>query len=319
VLLSGIRCRLAGRAVLDDLDLRVEPGEVVGLVGENGAGKSTTLRIALGLLAPDAGRVELLGRPLIEAPREARSQVGYLAEGAPLPPDSTVRQLLLDHAQLRGGRGVEARCWCSEALTRLGLESLAERIVGRLSRGQRQRVGLALALLGAPPLLILDEPTEGLDPVQRTEVLALLRRVGRAGGLLLSTHVVDEAEQICDRRVVLARGRVVAVGQPRRLEDRQTLRLEVRGARGRLEGALRGLPGVRTVCWLTREPHRTAPLALDGGATDGTSVDSERLLIETDGDVREEVARAVVSEGALLGLEVDGGIASLLARHRSGS
>lgn len=199
----------AGRAAVSELSLDVHRGEVLGLLGVNGAGKSTTLAMLAGALAPSRGRIALDGVDLGEDPRRGGRLIGWLPERAPLWPELTVGEHLQASARLHGLRGVALREACASALERLQLTDLRRRLAGVLSQGQRQRLGLACALVHDPALLVLDEPGNGLDPVQAAALRALIRERAAAGcGVILSTHLLPEVTAVCDRVVILHEGRL---------------------------------------------------------------------------------------------------------------
>ena len=193
--------------MLSPLTLRLRAGEVLGLLGVNGAGKSTALMLMAAVLAPDTGRVELNGVDLAEFPNRARDHIGYLPEQAPLWPELTVREQLDAHGRLRGLRGAALSDARDDLLQRLDLAPLAQRLCAQLSLGQRQRVGLACALLHRPGLLVLDEPGNGLDPLQAERVRALLReRAADGAAIVISTHLLAEVETQCTRVAILHEG-----------------------------------------------------------------------------------------------------------------
>lgn len=193
--------------VVNPVTLQLYPGEVLGLLGVNGAGKSTTLMLMAGVLAPSSGRVELDGTDLADVPECARDHIGYLPEHAPLWPELTVHEQLDAHARLRGLRGAHASRSRDALLDRLHLAPMAKRLCAQLSLGQRQRVGLACALLHEPGVLVLDEPGTGLDPVQAENLRALLRERAAAGAaIVLSTHLLPEVEALCSRAAILHNG-----------------------------------------------------------------------------------------------------------------
>lgn len=199
--------RRGGRAAVRDVDLELARGEVLGLLGTNGAGKSTTLAMIAGVLEPDAGSVELDGLDLAEHPDRARHLVGWLPERAPVWAELSVMEHLHAHARLRG-LAVAAQCEaCAHVLAQLELEPLAHRLAGVLSQGQRQRLGLACALLHRPALLVLDEPANALDPVQVAAVRRIIRAQAACGtAVILSTHVLAEVTAVCDRVAILDGG-----------------------------------------------------------------------------------------------------------------
>src|SRR3569623_1410499 len=199
--------RRAGRAAVRDLDLTLDRGQVLGLLGVNGAGKSTTLSMIAGALAPDAGRILLEGEDLAEHPALARRLLGWLPERAPLWQELTVGEHLDAHGRLRGLRGAALKQARVRMIERLELAPLERRLAGVLSQGQRQRLGLAGALLHQPALLVLDEPGNALDPVQVAALRALIREQAAAGtAVILSTHVLAEVTAVCDRVAILHDG-----------------------------------------------------------------------------------------------------------------
>lgn len=205
--LEGASRRRAGRCAVAALDLKLERGEVLGLLGVNGAGKSTTLALIAGALRPDAGRVLLDGRDLAEHPQVTRRLLGWLPERVPLWPELTVDEHLTAHARLRGLRGRALTHACADMLARLALGPLARRLAGVLSQGQRQRLGLACALLHRPALLVLDEPANALGPVQVAALRALVREEAANGAaVILSTHLLAEVTAVCDRVAILHEG-----------------------------------------------------------------------------------------------------------------
>ena len=206
---AGLRCEFDGHAAVDGLDLTVHRGEVLGLLGPNGAGKSTTLRLLTGTLAPTSGSIEICGTDLVERPLEAKRHIGYLPERPPLYPELTVDEYLSHCARLRRLRGGEIQRAVAEAKQRCGLMDCGRRIVGNLSLGYRQRVGIAQAIVHRPDVVILDEPTIGLDPVQMLEVRELLRQLALDGALILSSHILPEVESVCTHVQILHRGRGV--------------------------------------------------------------------------------------------------------------
>ncbi len=209
LVLEHVGRRLAGREVVDDVSLTLGRGEVLGLLGVNGAGKSTTLAMLAGASRPSRGRILLDGGDFAEHPERARRLVGWLPERAPLWPELTVAEHLHTSGRLRGLRGASLRSACSAVLERLHLADLRRRLAGVLSQGQRQRLGLACALVHEPALLVLDEPGNGLDPVQAADLRALVRERAAAGcGVVLSTHLLAEVTAVCDRVAILHDGRL---------------------------------------------------------------------------------------------------------------
>jgi ABC-2 type transport system ATP-binding protein len=230
-----------------DVSFSVGRGEVVGFLGPNGAGKSTTLRILSGFLGATSGKVRINGHDIAEASIEARAQLGYMPEAAPLYPELRVREYLEFRARLkRVARSARPRA-VERAMERASLRDVAETTIGHLSKGFRQRVGLADALVADPPLLILDEPTAGLDPNQVREVRSLIKELAHDHTVLLSTHILSEVQATCQRALVIDRGRLVAQGTLEELSRGRrstTLLVVVRDATGRAAELVRELAGV---------------------------------------------------------------------------
>jgi ABC-2 type transport system ATP-binding protein len=209
VQVEGLRRDYGARCAIRDLDFGVARGEVLGLLGPNGAGKSTTLQVLSGCLAATAGRVTLAGHDIVHAPRRAKSALGYLPEQPPLHRALTVDEYLDFCARLHGLRGARLRAARERAKARCGLVADGRRLIAQLSKGYQQRVGIAQAILHDPPVVILDEPTVGLDPNQIREIRALVHDLGREHAVILSTHILPEVEAVCDRVLILYQGRAV--------------------------------------------------------------------------------------------------------------
>ncbi len=240
----------AGRTAVDHISFRVEPGEIVGFLGPNGAGKSTTMRILSGYMPPSAGRASVNGHDVFRESLQVRQSVGYMPEMAPLYLDMKVKEYLRFRAELKGLRGQEMRRRVGEVMELCAVEEVRRRLIGNLSKGYRQRVALADAIIAKPPLLILDEPTNGLDPVQIRHVRELLRSLRPAHTILLSTHILQEVEQTCDRVVMIHQGKIRATDTPanltRQLHTSSLVTVELQG-KGSPVTLLEGLTGVRKV------------------------------------------------------------------------
>ncbi len=234
---------------VDEVSFAVDAGVVLGFLGPNGAGKSTTMKMITGFLTPPAGRVRICGHDVVDDPIEAKSRIGYLPEGAPAYPDMTPKSFLDFTAEVRGLGGDERGRRVAAAAAKLELESVMAQPIETLSKGFKRRVGLAQAILHDPPVLILDEPTDGLDPNQKHQVRNLIREMSREKAIIISTHILEEVDAVCDRAMIIARGRVVADGTPAELEARSEYHNAV-VIRTPAEGAaavLAALPGVRRV------------------------------------------------------------------------
>ncbi len=195
-----------------DVSFRVDRGEIVGFLGPNGAGKTTTLRVVAGFLGMTAGKVTLAGHDIVGEPTKARAAVGYMPETVPLYPEMRVREYLSFRSELKGVPRDKRASYLELAMAQARVESVADKLIGHLSKGFRQRVGLADALVARPPILVLDEPTAGLDPNQIREVRSLVCELGREHAVLLSTHILPEVEATCDRALVISKGKLVAEG-----------------------------------------------------------------------------------------------------------
>jgi ABC-2 type transport system ATP-binding protein len=241
-----------GVTAVDGLSFRVEKGEVVGFLGPNGAGKSTTMRILTGFLAPTSGSASVAGFDVLRQSLEVRRRVGYLPENNPLYTEMRVEEYLRFRARVKGVVAADREKAVGGAIDRVGLADRRRSIIQHLSKGLRQRVGLADAILHNPEIVILDEPTIGLDPTQVREVRELVRELGRERTVLLSSHILSEVEKVCRRVLIMGRGKLVEQGTPdeiaQRLRKSARVRLEVRGADGAaVKEAVERVPGVRRV------------------------------------------------------------------------
>ena len=243
--------RYPGRTAVDDISFSIGRGEVVGFLGPNGAGKSTTLRILACYLPATSGTVRVAGRDVFREPDEVRRRIGYMPENNPLHLDMRVREYLKFRARLKGLGWRRSRERVDTVLEQCGLGGVSGRIVGQLSKGYRQRVGLADALVHEPDLIILDEPTIGLDPHQIRSVRALVKELGKRHTVVLSTHILSEVEMTCSRVLILHRGRILASDRTEDLEGTLSLGgqvvAEVEAPVQALRDAFRDLPGVETV------------------------------------------------------------------------
>src|SRR5690349_19882165 len=273
---------------VDGISFSVGEGEIVGMLGPNGAGKTTTIRMITGFLPPTSGRVTVAGKDLVDAPREARRELGYLPENVALYTEMRVHEYLAYRARLEGLSRAEAREAIGSALDRCLLADVKNQIIGTLSKGYRQRVGLATAILHKPRVLVLDEPTVGLDPKQIIAIRELIRELGGQRTLLLSTHILPEVELLCNRVLIIDRGKIIAQGTPKDLRERwvgnPTVRVTLKDAPEGAAEALGAIPGVA---------------AVRPGAEPGAwVVESERTAQTL--DIREEVFRCAVERSWVL-------------------
>lgn len=206
---SGLVRYYAEQCAVDNVTVTLSKGEVLGLLGPNGAGKSTTMQMLTGNLAPSAGEIRINGVDLLEQPRQAKQHIGYLPEQPPVYRELTVAEYLHYCAQLRGIPRAQRQVTVERAAERCGLQDVRQRLIGNLSKGYRQRVGIAQAILHNPAVVILDEPTVGLDPLQIRDIRGLIRELGQEHGIILSTHILPEVQAVCDRVQILNRGKTV--------------------------------------------------------------------------------------------------------------
>ncbi len=242
---------------LKGVNFSIDKGEIVGFLGPNGAGKSTTMKILTCYMPADSGKATVAGYDVFDNSLEVRSHVGYLPESAPLYTDMGVIDFLKFAGSMRGIKGQRLHNRIKDVVARTGLESAVGKDIGELSKGYRQRVGIAQALIHEPDVLILDEPTTGLDPNQIKEIRDLIREIGREKTVILSTHIMAEVTATCDRAIIISDGRVVASGTPDELMARSQGAYEVvariRGPQGEVERKLAALSGVSGVRVLDRE------------------------------------------------------------------
>ncbi|MGA4474897.1 ABC transporter ATP-binding protein [Ectopseudomonas chengduensis] len=257
--------RFAQYTAVDDLSFQVQPGEVLGFLGPNGAGKSTTMKMLTGFLAPTSGTASILGCDIQTQTLKAQRQIGYLPEGAPCYGDMTVRGFLDFIAEVRGFRGAEKTLRVQRAVEQVELEKVLEQSIETLSKGFKRRVGLAQAILHDPRVLILDEPTDGLDPNQKHQVRQLIQGLARDKIVIISTHILEEVTALCTRAVVIAQGRLLADGTPLELESRSRYHQAVTLVADEPldQAALAALPGVADVEENARE-HSLSVLAQPG-------------------------------------------------------
>jgi ABC-2 type transport system ATP-binding protein len=213
---------------VDDVSFTVARGEVLGFLGPNGAGKSTTMKMITGFLAPTAGTAIICGNDIQERPLAAKRQFGYLPEGAPAYPDMTVADFLRFVAHIRGYRGAEATARIDKIVELVHLNEVYEQRIDTLSKGFRRRVGVAQALIHDPPVVILDEPTDGLDPNQKHEMRGILAAMRSEKAIIISTHLLEEVEAVCSRAIIIARGRILADDTPAELAARSRFHNAVR-------------------------------------------------------------------------------------------
>jgi len=270
---------------VDDVTFRVERGEILGFLGPNGAGKTTTMRVLTGYIPATSGRAVVAGFDVFEQPLEAKRRTGYLPETPPLYPEMTVREYLGFVARIKGVPSGERKARIDLSMEKARVTDMAGRHCGKLSKGYRQRVGLAQALLHNPDVLILDEPTAGLDPKQIIEVRNLIKGFGGDHTVILSTHILPEVSMTCERVVIINQGKIVAVDTPGNLTNQlrggERIELELRGPVDSLQSLLTPIPHVKSI--MVGAPHEGHhSVAVD---TDGTQ------------EIRHIIARKVIESG----------------------
>ncbi|MGH6870265.1 MAG: ABC transporter ATP-binding protein [Rhizomicrobium sp.] len=295
--ISGLTKQFGTIAAVAGIDLTVSKGEVLGFLGPNGAGKSTTMKMVTGYLTPSGGTVRVCGHDLATDAIAAQRTIGYLPEGAPAYGDMTPRQFLAFIAEVRSLRGAAAKQAMADAVAGTELDPVLDQPIETLSKGFKRRVGLAQAILHDPAVLIMDEPTDGLDPNQKHAVRTLIRKMAPEKAIIVSTHLLEEVEAICTRAVIIDRGRVVADGTPAELLARSrhhnavTLTLPADQAE-RAKARLRALAGVAGV----------DETALPGGLVDLTAFPKSQSILA------EDISRLIASEHwALKRLHVESG------------
>lgn len=287
--------KLYGRhAAVSDVSFEAKQGEILGFLGPNGAGKTTTMRILTCYLPPTRGSARVAGFDILEESIEVRRRIGYLPENVPLYTDLSVVTYLDFVGKLKGMQRAARRSRIDAIMNECGITEVATRTIGKLSRGYRQRVGLAQALINDPEVLILDEPTVGLDPRQIVEIRELIRNLAGERTIILSTHILPEASLLCQRVIIINDGKLVTVDTPDNLKARlrrsMLIELTVRGDVNEVETLLATIPGVRSVVHAESLPE---------------DVDRYHIESEDDEDIREAVSRTVFARGfGLLGLKM---------------
>ena len=284
---------------ISSLTFSVEQGEILGFLGPNGAGKTTAMKIITGFMPPTSGTVEVAGFDIVEHSLDARKHIGYLPETVPLYTDMTVSDYLSFMGTIRGMSSTEIKSRRSEVIDLCRLDEYQTTIIGKLSKGYRQRVGIAQAILHEPDVLILDEPTIGIDPIQVVETRQLIKNLGGEHTLIVSTHILPEVSQICERVIIIHEGQIIAEDTPENLAQRlvgsERVDLDVKGPQQDVLVALQQVEGVREAVRLEGQPG---------------SVPRYRVQSELGIEIRAELASTVINSGWGL-LRLDGVIMSL--------
>jgi ABC-2 type transport system ATP-binding protein len=294
IVADGLTRSYGSRIAIENVSFKVAKGEVVGFLGPNGAGKSTTMKILTGYLKPEGGDASIDGFSVTAQPDEAKRRVGYLPETTPLYDDMTPREFVALVANLKSNRSIASSA-VDEAIERCGLSQMRDRPIAKLSKGYRQRVGLAQAIAHNPAALILDEPTSGIDPVQMAEVKRLIRSLARDRAILLSSHNLSEVSEICDRVVIVSKGRIVAQDRIENLthlvSGGVTIRLRIDGPAAAVTETLSRLPSIRSasligehhlvICGADARPQREIVRAIVDADWTLLSMEEVRADLET--------------------------------------
>ena len=282
---QGLTKRYGERIAIEDVSFRVEKGEILAFLGPNGAGKSTIMRILTGFIPATSGVAKVAGFDVFNEPMEARRRIGYLPEIPPLYNEMTVREFLIFVAKIKNVPKTNQSNALSKVLDQCGLKDVPHRLIGNLSRGYRQRVGLAQALIHNPDVLVLDEPTTGLDPKQIIEMRQMIKDLAGHHTVILSTHILPEATAICQRVIIIHEGRIRAIDSPAQLAAKlrhsEKISVTVRESSPQLENTIRTIPNVLNIF---RE----------------TDLQESVFIVETElgSDIREDLAQCIVNHGA---------------------
>jgi ABC-2 type transport system ATP-binding protein len=292
---KGLTKYFGQNPAIKEVSFYIEKGEIVGFLGPNGAGKTTTMRIISCFFPPTEGKAKVAGFDVVEDSLEVRKRVGYLPENVPLYTDQEVRTYLNFVAEVKGIPRQFRKSKVEKVMEACGIEDVADKLIGRLSKGYRQRVGIAQALLNDPEVLILDEPTIGLDPKQITEIRRLIKDLAGERTIILSTHILPEVSMICGRTLIINEGRIVAADTPENLTNQLQkeirIEMEIEGPRDEILNGLRSIPGVTRVGY--DEGRR-------GGNVNSFLIDTKKDL-----DIRKEIAAYVVTRNwGLLGMKI---------------
>lgn len=297
--ISHLTKRYGPHLAVSDLSCTIENGHIYGLLGPNGAGKSTTMNIMTGCLAATEGTVTIDGHDIFEEAREAKKLVGYLPEHPPLYLDMTPREYLIFVAKAKGVRREERARQIERVVEITQISDVYDRLIRNLSKGFRQRVGIAQALLGSPQVIILDEPTVGLDPLQIIEIRDLIKELGKTHTVILSSHILSEVRAVCDHVMIISKGKLAASDTPDNLEllfaGTSTLNLTVRATQAQVTQALANLEGIREIRYTQREEDELADVVIE---TDSQKDIAEAVFFAFSG-IQRPILRMNVSKASL--------------------
>ena len=252
---------------VDNINFKIEEGEIIGLLGPNGAGKSTTMNMITGYIEPTEGEIVINGYDISKKPRKAKSQIGYMPEGVPLYSDLTVKEFVTYMAELKKVDRKTRKEKVEKIIEQTGLKDVEKKLTRNLSRGYKQRVSMAGALVGEPKILILDEPTVGLDPKQITEIRALIKELGKTHTVILSSHILSEVSQICNKVIIINKGKIVAIDTPENLEKKvesnNTTYVTVEDTENKMETIKEKIPEIKDIKLIKENEDGTKQYVLE--------------------------------------------------------
>ena len=266
---------------VNNINFEIDEGEIVGFLGPNGAGKSTTMNMITGFIEPTSGRIIVDGYDISKKPRKAKRQIGYMPEGVPLYSDLTVKEFVTYMAELKGVPKKEKKDKVQKAIEETGLQDVQNKLTRNLSRGYKQRVSMAGALVSNPKVIILDEPTVGLDPKQVTEIRALIKELGKEHTVILSSHILSEVSQICNRVIIINNGQIVAIDTPENLEKKvvtdNSVYVTVEDKENKMDNIIEKLPEIKEVKLITENEDNTKKYII----TANSDIDLRKNIFET--------------------------------------
>ena len=266
---------------VNNINFEIDEGEIVGFLGPNGAGKSTTMNMITGFIEPTSGRIIVDGYDISKKPRKAKRQIGYMPEGVPLYSDLTVKEFVTYMAELKGVPKKEKKDKVQKAIEETGLQDVQNKLTRNLSRGYKQRVSMAGALVSNPKVIILDEPTVGLDPKQVTEIRALIKELGKEHTVILSSHILSEVSQICNRVIIINNGQIVAIDTPENLEKKvvtdNSVYVTVEDTENKMDTRIEKLPEIKEVKLITENEDNTKKYMI----TANSNIDLRKNIFET--------------------------------------
>lgn len=258
---ENITKRYGSFTAVDEINFEIEEGEIIGFLGPNGAGKSTTMNMITGFIEPTSGRITIDGYDISKKPKKAKKQIGYMPEGTPLYGELTVKEFVTYMAELKGVAKKDKKEMVQKVIKETGLEEVEDKLTRNLSRGYKQRVSMAGALVSNPKVIILDEPTVGLDPKQVTEIRALIKELGKDHNVILSSHILSEVSQICNRVIIINKGKIVAIDTPENLEKKvvngNAIYITVEDPENKMDTIKKKLKNVREISLVAENEDKT--------------------------------------------------------------